>query len=341
MNMAMNPLPRADLEHVLDHTRDLWSSLRRETLFITGGTGFLGRWLLESFCHANQALDLQARAVVLTRRPEHFAARAPHLATNPALLLLRGDVRQFDPDDLSQLAGQLPGDIRFVVHAAEPQSPCPMALRDLDVLHSGTRRVLEWAVTQSALRVLLLGSGAIYGAGLPGTAPLAEDARCAPGCDLPGNVFAEGKRVMELLGAIFHKEYELDCKVARCFGVAGPGMLLRVSDPLGYLLQQALAGPAASRPAPVPSVGSYLYLADFAIWLWTILLRDSPSSVYNVGSDEAVSMPAIAAQVGRLSAQPWPSPEIVSPTPIERERASYYVPDISRARRELGLDVLD
>jgi len=76
-----------DLEHILDHTRELWQELRGETVFITGGTGFFGCWLLESFAWANLRLNLEAQATVLTRSPSAFTKKAPHLAANPAIHL--------------------------------------------------------------------------------------------------------------------------------------------------------------------------------------------------------------------------------------------------------------
>src|SRR5688572_9351587 len=62
-------LPADDLDHVLTHTRDLWERARGQRIFLTGGTGFFGPWLVETFAHANEALDLEATLVVLTRDP--------------------------------------------------------------------------------------------------------------------------------------------------------------------------------------------------------------------------------------------------------------------------------
>ena len=59
---------------------DLWEELRGQRIFITDGTGFFGIWLLESFVHANEKLDLGARVIVLSRNPAAFAAKVPHLA---------------------------------------------------------------------------------------------------------------------------------------------------------------------------------------------------------------------------------------------------------------------
>ncbi|MDB9508651.1 hypothetical protein PN502_16600 [Microcystis aeruginosa CS-338/01] len=58
----MTNLLTNDLNHILAHTKDLWEELRGQRIFITGGTGFFGCWLLESFIWANDQLDLKASA---------------------------------------------------------------------------------------------------------------------------------------------------------------------------------------------------------------------------------------------------------------------------------------
>src|SRR5580765_6428790 len=103
----------ADLDHILAHTRDLWEPLRKQRIFLTGGTGFFGCWLLESFAHANEKLGLNASALVLTRNVEGFRTKAPHLAANPAIQFHMGDVRSFEFPK---------GEFRYVIHAATEAS---------------------------------------------------------------------------------------------------------------------------------------------------------------------------------------------------------------------------
>src|SRR5260370_21600973 len=89
-----NPLAE-DLDHVLACTGGLWEELRGQRLFITGGTGFFGCWLLGSFVWANDRLGLNSSAVVLTRNANAFQRRAPHLAAHPSIQLHEGDVPSF------------------------------------------------------------------------------------------------------------------------------------------------------------------------------------------------------------------------------------------------------
>jgi len=53
----MNRLKK-DLDHIFTLVGGLWEDLRGQQLFITGGTGFFGSWLLESIAWANDKLEL-------------------------------------------------------------------------------------------------------------------------------------------------------------------------------------------------------------------------------------------------------------------------------------------
>src|SRR5580693_2196455 len=85
----------SDLELIAANTQGLWDELRGARIFITGGTGFFGCWLVESFCFMNHLLGLGAEATILTRSPAAFAQKCPHLASDAAVTLHAGDVRSF------------------------------------------------------------------------------------------------------------------------------------------------------------------------------------------------------------------------------------------------------
>jgi len=88
----------------------LWEDLRERSIFLTGGTGFVGTWLLESVLTANDQLNLRTRVVVLTRDPERFCNRSPHLAGHASVQLLGGNVTGFEFPD---------GDFPFVIHGRD------------------------------------------------------------------------------------------------------------------------------------------------------------------------------------------------------------------------------
>jgi dTDP-glucose 4,6-dehydratase len=321
-----NPLS-ADLEHILEHTADLWKEFRREQVFLTGGTGFVGCWLLESFLWANARLNLNARALVLTRRPDLFRRKAPHLAQSPYVELHVGDVRSFAFPD---------GKFRFLIHGATESSTAlnaddPLAM--LDTIVRGTERALEFAREGGVEKFLLISSGAVYGRQPPDLSHLPEEYRGAPDPSEVSSAYGQGKRVAEYQCAVHHARFGLQTKIARCFAFLGPYLPLDAHFAAGNFLRDGLAGKPIQVQGDGTPLRSYLYAADLAIWLWTILVRGTAGRPYNVGSNQAVSI----AELARVVAGYFEVPVQVARTPVLGQPAEKYVPDATRAGRELGL----
>jgi dTDP-glucose 4,6-dehydratase len=195
-----NPLAE-DLDHILEHTIGLWEELRGQNLFITGGTGFFGCWLLESFAWVNDQLKLGALATVLTRSPESFINKAPHLANHPTIRLIQGDVKSFEFPE---------GNFPYVIHAATESSAklnIENPLLMFDTIVEGTRRVLEFARTHETRKFLLTSSGAVYGKQPPEITHIPEEYVGAPDMMDTGSAYGEGKRAAELLCTLYAKQY--------------------------------------------------------------------------------------------------------------------------------------
>ncbi|GAC1423644.1 MAG: NAD(P)-dependent oxidoreductase [Acidobacteriaceae bacterium] len=332
--MGAKPISADDLGHILEHTRGVWEGMRGQSLFLTGGTGFFGCWLVESFCHANRVLGLGARLTVLSRDPDRFRAKAPHLASDPAVTLHAGDVRDF----------AFPaGEFRYVIHAATEASAKQAAEEPLEMLSTilaGTERTLTFAGQCGARRFLLTSSGAVYGRQPGDMTHVPEFYLGAPDPVDAASVYSEGKRASELMCALYQKTMrargeEFDALIARCWAFCGPHLPLDTHFAIGNFIGDALAG----RPIAIGGDGtprrSYLYGADLAIWLWVMLLRAPALVPINVGSGRDVSILELAESVaGTLR----PGTQVtVAKKAVEGAAPARYVPAVGRAEELLGL----
>jgi dTDP-glucose 4,6-dehydratase len=294
----MPELLAQDIDDIHERTQSLWEDLGGGRLFMTGGTGFTGRWLLESFARANARLKLDAQVVVLTRHPQAFCQKAPHLACHPAIQFHMGDVRSFT----------FPGG-RFthVIHAAAERDPGQYAehpMRMLDIMLSGTRRVLDFALQCGNPKFLLVSSEAVYGSGPARPAPIVEDYPGEPDVRDPRSVFGEGKRLSEMLCLTYGQHYGIQIKIGRCFSSVGPHLPLAAHCMVGRFLMEGLQGGPIRVNGQRADTSSYLYAADQAVWLWTILVRGECGRAYNVGSERAVTAAELASLVGQAFSPP-------------------------------------
>jgi dTDP-glucose 4,6-dehydratase len=323
------PLPVEDLQSVLVGTRGLWDEMRGQRLFLTGGTGFFGCWLVESFRHANRTLGLDAAITILTRDPKAFSEKCPHIAADAAVSLHAGDVRNFTFPA---------GEFAFVIHAAteaRARQSAEAPLEMLSTIVAGTQRTLELAATHGTRKFLLTSSGAVYGRQPDEMTHVPETYAGAPDPLNPASVYAEGKRVAELLCAVIQKKSGMECKIARCWAFCGPHLPLDEHFAIGNFIADVLAGRTIRIQGDGTPRRSYLYAADLAAWLWTILFRGPALTPINVGSDHDVSILELAQTVAAtLNTQT----EIrVAREPLAGAVPSRYVPCVDRARELLQL----
>ncbi len=326
---ASKPLPHDDLEQVLEHAAGLWPQLRGQRIFITGGTGFFGLWLLESFLHANDRFDLKAEATVLTRNPEAFAAKAPHVAQHPAIRLHRGDVRDFIFPA---------GEFSCVIHAATDAS-AKLNAEDpqemISVIVDGMRRVIEFAGHAKTKTLLFTSSGAVYGKQPSELTHVPEDYLGAPDSLQPTSAYGEGKRLAELLCILGGKKHGYAPKIARCFAFVGPHLPLDAHFAIGNFIRDAMRGGPVVVNGDGSPFRSYLYAADLTGHLWAVLFKGQSGRAYNIGSGDGVDIRALAQIVAEVAGNGCEHQVKLPLAP--GTKPARYIPDVRRAQEELGL----
>jgi dTDP-glucose 4,6-dehydratase len=326
--IALDALPQApvrDIEAITSIARADLLALHGARIFITGGTGYVGRWLLESLCHANRVLDLNLEVTVLSRMPAEFAMRHPHLADDKCIRLIEGDVRSFTCDNEG---------FSHVIHAATDVIASTTSLDIFDVTATGTKHVMEFARNQGVVDVLLLSSGAVYGLSSDHVKRASECWPCVPDVTTQLNAYGLGKIVTEWLGNAYGKQYGFSCKSARVFAQIGPYLALDAHFAAGNFIRDVLQRKDIIITGDGTARRSYMYAVDMVTWLWAILVRGKAGSAYNVGAEQEVSTRDLAEAIVRVAGEEQAEIKVLD-QPVPGAAPSYYVPDTRLARKEL------
>jgi UDP-glucuronate decarboxylase len=297
-------------------------------ILFTGGTGFFGLSVLRSW--ATHLGEKFPTIIILSRNPDRFKKNYPELASRVGWA--RGDV--LDPSSL-------PRDRQFthVIHAAADSTigPSLKPLDRYDQIVSGTRNVLDLAKGVGASRFLFISSGGVYGEQPTKLEKVPENMLAMPDPLVAENSYSVAKRSAEHLCALYREASGIQIVIARCFAFVGSDLPLNAHFAIGNFIRDALWGEKIVVSGDGTDLRSYLDQRDLAFWLLEILKRGSDGHAYNVGSDRPISIADLAHLVRDLAA-PEKSVEVMGHQGFSQSR-SRYIPDISKARRELGLEV--
>jgi len=318
-----------DLEHILQYAGDVLEELRDKKVFITGGTGFFGIWILEALAWANAKLNLNIEAVVLTRDIENFNRKAPHIVSNKSFSFIEDDVKNFKFPKQK---------FNYIIHAATDSIIKYDNINSISAFYDiveGTRYVLDFAVSCKASSMLYVSSGAVYGKQSYNLSHISEDYMGAPDLTSLNSVYAEGKRTAEMLCTLYSNKYNLSIKIARCFAFVGPYLPLDKHFAIGNFIGDLIENKPIIIKGDGTPVRSYLYVSDLIIWLFTILVKGKNCYPYNVGSEEEVSIEKLAKIIAKFAKIPL---EIEIQTKKSKHNIiDRYVPSTKRAQEELKL----
>lgn len=321
----MNSLTK-DLNYIFYETISLWEEIRNQKIFITGGTGFFGRWLLESFVWVNKKLKLNAKATILTRNIKSFYEKCPTLFSEESLKFYEGDIIDctFPKESFTHL-----------IHAATDgnyihTSPLEM----LNTIIQGTKNCLEFANFCGVKKFLFISSGAMYGQ-QPDALQICEKNLSHLDVAETTTSYAAGKFIGEFLCKLYARQYGFSIKIARCFAFLGPYLPLDLHYAMGNFILNRLNNENILIKGNGQLLRSYLYTADLCIWLWTILFRGRNLIAYNVGSNEVYSLKEIAYLIAHMME---PKVEVfIESTSFTHTILENYIPDITLAKEDLNL----
>lgn len=145
-----------DIERMLLQAEELLRSFEKNKIFITGGTGFFGTWLLHVLLAAEDKFELGLELYVFSRNPDSFLLKHPYFQNRKPLHFINGDVHTFEFPAVQ---------VDSVIHAATEASASLNAEDPelmLETIIAGTKRTLDFAIHAKTKKFLVTSSGGVY-----------------------------------------------------------------------------------------------------------------------------------------------------------------------------------
>jgi UDP-glucose 4-epimerase len=296
---------------------------------ITGGAGFIGSHLAEAL------LDVGATVVVLddlsTGRRENIAALLRH----PRFRLVEGSILD---EALVDAEIRNCEEIYHLAAAVGVKLIFDHPIRAIETNAGGTGNVLE-AASRWKRKVFLASTSEVYGKHAPSESPgFRETDDINLGISMRW-CYASAKILDEYLARAHYRENRLPVVIGRYFNTVGPRQVGAYGMVVPRLVQQALAGRPLTVHGDGTQVRSFTWVGDAV--RATVALMAHPAAageIYNIGSDEAVSVIELAERIKRVTG----TASEIRFVPYEEaygegfEDARHRVPDISKLRMAIG-----
>ncbi|HNQ23058.1 MAG TPA: SDR family oxidoreductase [Phycisphaerae bacterium] len=286
-------------------------------VLVTGGAGFLGSHLCDRLLAAGH--DVVALDNLFTGSKRMIA----HLLGRADFEFIRHDV--VNPIML---------EVDWIFNLACPASPVHYQYNPVKTVKTsvmGTLNMLGLAKRVKA-RILQASTSEVYGD--PQVHPQPEEYWGHVNPIGSRSCYDEGKRVAETLMLDYHRQNEVDIRIARIFNTYGPRMAIGDGRVASNFIVQALRGQKLTIYGDGTQTRCFCYVDDLMTGLLALMEYEAPDAwePVNLGSTEERSMNDLVAGIGEVLGRSLPVEHLPLPhdDPVRRR------PDLTRARTRLG-----
>lgn len=277
----MHQVIKDDLENIISRIKDQVHHLEGTTLLVSGGSGFLGTYIVGVVKFLNEKI---------LHNPCHVIS-----VDN----FITGSRNNLNEDQRDKNITYITADVTkplmikekvdFIIHAAGIASPVyyqNFPLETIDVAILGTRNLLEYAKENENFKSFLFTSSSeIYGDPFPEFIPTPETYKGNVSSIGPRSCYDESKRLAETICMTYFKRHNIPVKIVRPFNIFGPGMKSNDYRVVPNFIIQGLKGDTLTVHDKGTQTRTFCYVSDAVVAIFKVLLSDKNGEVFNIGND--------------------------------------------------------
>lgn len=312
MSIYENELYLKDIKELASLSMD-WHQLKDSSFMITGATGLIGKFLIDTIMYKNEIDNLNCKIIAVGRNKEKARIRFSKYYEHPNFEFIEQNI-----NDKVEYAD----DVDYILHAASSTHPLQYSNYPISTITTNVialNNLLDFGAKKNIKKFLFISSVEIYGQNRGDINKFDEKYLGYIDCNTLRAGYPESKRVGEALCQAYIKEKNMFIVIPRLARVFGPTLLEDDTKALSQFIKNGVNKEDIVLKSEGNQLFSYLYVADAVKGILYTLFYGENKEAYNVCDDNFdITLKDIAIKISKIA-----KTKVVYDKPDENEKAGY------------------
>ncbi len=285
--MIKNKIIQEDIQYIVNQNLD-WERFENKTVLISGASGFLAYYMIETFLYLNKIKNLNIKIIGMVRNLEKIKKKFEDIYYNGITFIVQDICDKIEIEE----------PIDYIIHMASQASPKvfkddPVGAILPNII--GTHNLLELSKEKKVKQFIFFSTSGVYGILDNNQYPANENSfnGYLNPTDL-SSCYLESKRAGENLCIAYMNQYDIPIKIIRPSITYGPGIKLDDGRVFADFVNSILNKKDIVLTSDGKACRNFCYIADFIVGFFIILIKGKVGEAYNLASENEIIIKDLA-----------------------------------------------